>query len=87
MLFHTFVKDASGLSKMRSSAGIICIYQKKRHETSSDEEGESLINTIKNGSVVTWQHINLQGEYDFSEENLKNPIEFQLPELLDLQEL
>ena len=32
-----------------------------------------------------WQHINLQGEYDFSEENLKNPIEFQLPELLDLQ--
>ena len=41
--------------------------------------------TIKNGSVITWQHINLQGEYDFSEENLENPIEFQLPELLDLQ--
>jgi hypothetical protein len=37
--------------------------------------------------VITWQHINLQGEYDFSEENLKNPIEFQLPELLDLQVL
>ena len=23
------------------------------------------INTLKNGSIVTWQHINLQGEYDF----------------------
>jgi hypothetical protein len=43
--------------------------------------------TVKNGSVITWQHINLQGEYDFSEENLKNPIEFELPELLDLQVL
>ncbi len=36
-------------------------------------------------TVITWQHINLQGEYDFSEERLKNSIEFSLPELLELQ--
>jgi len=41
-----------------------------------------LINIIKNGSVVAWGHINLQGEYDFSDEILKNSIGFQLPELL-----
>ena len=40
---------------------------------------------IKSGSVVAWQHVNLQGEYDFSEEILKNSIKFQLPELLELQ--
>ncbi len=43
------------------------------------------LNIIKTGSVVAWQHINLQGEYDFSEEVLRNSIEFKLPELLDLQ--
>ena len=37
---------------------------------------------IINSSVVTWQHINLQGEYDFSDDYLKNAINFSLPELL-----
>ncbi len=81
---------ADGCKRLIENA-IICwnyIYLSKMiHDTSSDEERESLINTIKSGSVVIWQHINLQGEYDFSEENLKNPIEFQLPKLLDLQGL
>jgi hypothetical protein len=47
--------------------------------------GKPGINTIKNGSVVVWQHINLQGEYDFSEETLKDSIEFKLPELLEVK--
>lgn len=54
-------------------------------DTKSDNEKQNLIQTIKSGSVVTWHHINLQGEYDFSEEILKNSIEFKLPELLDVR--
>lgn len=50
-----------------------------------ETEKQNLIQTIRNGSVVTWQHINLQGEYDFSEEVLKDSIEFKLPELLELK--
>ena len=46
-----------------------------------------MINTIKNGSVVVWRHINLQGEYDFYEDVLKNSIEFSLPEILELKVL
>ena len=57
----------------------------KVHDTNSEKERDNLIRTIKNGSVVAWQHINLQGEYDFSEEVLKDSIEFRLPELLKLQ--
>ena len=60
---------------------------KKMNNASSDAGKDTMTKTIKKGSVITWQHINLQGEYDFSEENLKNPIEFELPELLDLQVL
>ncbi len=80
---------ADGCKRLIENA-IICwnymYLSKQLHETISDKKRENLINSIKNGSVITWQHINLQGEYDFSEENLKNPIEFQLPELLNLQE-
>ncbi len=51
----------------------------------TEEQKQNLTQTIKNGSVVAWQHINLQGEYDFSEEILKNSIDFQLPKLLELK--
>jgi len=54
-------------------------------EAETNDQKRNLINTIKNGSVVAWRHINLQGEYDFSEEKLKDSIEFSLPELLELQ--
>ncbi len=39
-----------------------------------------MVATIKNGLIVTWQHINLQGEYDFSDRTLENSFEFKLPE-------
>ena len=48
------------------------------------EEKQNLIETIKNGSVVVWHHINTHGEYDFSDEYLKNSIQFKLGELLNL---
>jgi len=54
-------------------------------EAEANDQKSNLINAIKNGSVVAWRHINLLGEYDFSEERLKNSIEFSLPELLELQ--
>ena len=57
----------------------------KVYNTNSDTERKNLIHTIKSSSVIAWQHINLQGEYDFSEEVLKDSIEFRLPELLELQ--
>ena len=36
------------------------------------------MDAIKNGSVVTWQHINLHGEYDFSEGKLSDSIGLSL---------
>ncbi len=51
----------------------------------TDAKKQEMVHTIKSGSVVTWQHINLQGEYDFSEKTLDNSYEFRLPELLDLK--
>ncbi|MBF0240583.1 MAG: Tn3 family transposase [SAR324 cluster bacterium] len=50
----------------------------------SEIEKQSLIQAIKQGSVIAWQHINLQGEYDFSPDHLSKTGEFKLPEILEL---
>ena len=54
------------------------------HDIKCQQEKENIINDIMKGSIVIWQHINMQGEYDFSDDYLKNSIKFSLPELLDV---
>lgn len=41
-----------------------------------------LVDLIGRSSPVSWQHVNLQGEFDFSEEALRDQVEFDLTELL-----
>ena len=40
----------------------------------SDERRQEILAAVRNGSVVTWQHINLHGEYDFSDEKLQDSV-------------
>ena len=35
-------------------------------ESESAEEKQALIERISHGSVITWRHVNLRGEYDFT---------------------
>lgn len=68
---------------------IICwnylyLSQKIAEETDTQRRTE-LIEAVRLGSVVCWQHINLLGEYDFSEEKLQDSIGFELPKILNLK--
>jgi len=38
--------------------------------------------SIKHGSVVSWQHINLHGEYDFSDDKLQDSVGLDLPKIV-----
>lgn len=38
--------------------------------------------SIKHGSVVSWQHINLHGEYDFSDDKLQDTVGLNLPKIM-----
>ncbi len=38
--------------------------------------------SIKHGSVVSWQHINLHGEYDFSDDKLQDTVGLDLPKIV-----
>jgi TnpA family transposase len=53
----------------------------KIKETIDPENRDKLIRAISNGSVVTWQHINLLGEYDFSEERLRDSVGIKPPNI------
>lgn len=47
-----------------------------------EEKRSELYEQIRRSSIVYWQHINLLGEFDFSDEKLKNAINFSLPKAL-----
>jgi hypothetical protein len=42
---------------------------------------EAMLKAIAGGSVISWQHINLLGEYDFSDERLQDSFGIKLPKL------
>lgn len=54
-------------------------------DAESDGDRDHIIGTIRNGSVVTWQHVNMQGEYNFSDDYLKDALEFGIDDLLGLK--
>ena len=43
---------------------------------------KQMLTTIQSGSVVTWAHIHLHGEFDFSESKLKDSVGFDMSQIL-----
>ena len=41
------------------------------------------IEAFTHGSAVSWRHVNLLGEYDFSEDKLKDTVGIKPPKLID----
>ena len=46
------------------------------------EEKSELIKNIKELSIISWQHINMFGLYDFSSLKSQNDFEFEIEEIL-----
>ncbi|MBV9937638.1 MAG: Tn3 family transposase, partial [Acidobacteriaceae bacterium] len=57
----------------------------KLYEADSEERKTEILNAVRDGSVVTWQHVNLHGEYDFSDEKLQDSIGLDLTKIEGLQ--
>jgi TnpA family transposase len=51
----------------------------------SEEKKQDILDIISSGSIITWQHINLHGEYDFLEGIDRNSIPFDLDQILSLK--
>ena len=51
-------------------------------QEAEEERRQALLAALKEGSIVIWHHLNLHGEYDFSEEKLQDSVGFELPKIL-----
>lgn len=49
------------------------------------EDKNKMIETIKSGSIIFWKHINLLGEYNFSEDILNKKLKFDIDKVLELK--
>jgi Tn3 transposase DDE domain len=66
---------------------IICwnyLYLSQKLEEIEDAASRQVfLDAVAHGSVISWQHINLLGEYDFSDEKLRDSIGIRPPKLVD----
>jgi TnpA family transposase len=51
-------------------------------QAATEARRTDLSDAIRNGSVVSWQHINLHGEYDFSDDKLQDSVGLDLPKIV-----
>ena len=66
---------------------IICwnyLYLSQKLEEMKDTASrEAFLDAVAHGSAVAWQRLNLLGEYDFSDEKLRDSIGIRPPKLVD----
>src|SRR6202011_143141 len=64
---------------------IICwnyLYLSQKLEEMTDTESRQVfLDAVAHGSVISWQHINLLGEYDFSDEKLQDNVGIRPPKI------
>jgi hypothetical protein len=80
---------AEGCKRLIENA-IICwnyLYISQKLADAPEAERKEMIAQMKKSSIITWHHINLLGEYDFSDEKLNTIIPFQPPKILELKVL
>ncbi len=79
---------AQGCRRLIENA-IICwnyLYLSQRIAQEKDDgKRQEYLEMVKHGSVVTWQHINFHGEYDFSDENLQDSVGLNIPKIMNLK--
>jgi hypothetical protein len=55
----------------------------KLAEMDDPESREEFLKAVTHGSAVSWQHLNLLGEYDFSEDRMQDTVGIKLPKFVD----
>jgi TnpA family transposase len=81
---------AEGCRRLIKNA-IICwnyLYlTQKIAEAESDDRRQELIAAVRHGSVASWGHFNLHGEYDFAEEKMQDSVGLQATKIMGVTEV
>ncbi|MCY7348125.1 MAG: transposase [Pyrinomonadaceae bacterium] len=79
-------QDISAECRRLIENSVICwnyLYLTHKLTKADKIEKDELLKAIKEGSIITRRHINFHGEYDFSEEKLRDSVGLVLPEILN----
>ena len=79
---------AEGCKRLIENAIILWNYlylSEKIADTPDGKQRDELLHQIKYSSMASWQHINLLGEYDFSDERVSTITQFHIPKILALK--
>jgi TnpA family transposase len=79
---------AEGCKRLIENAIILWNYlylSEKVADTPEGSERDELLDEIRHSSMACWEHINLLGEYDFSDERVNTVTQFALSRILALQ--
>jgi Tn3 transposase DDE domain len=57
------------------------LYLSQKLEEIEDAATQVFLDAVAHGSVISWQHINLLGEYDFSDKKLQDNVGIRPPKL------
>ena len=75
---------AEACERLIKNCIICCNYlylSQKLEETEDAASREAFFDAVAHGSAISWQHINMLGEYDFSEEKLQDTVGIRPPKL------
>ena len=81
---------AEGCKRLIENVIILWNYlylSEKLAETPEGTQRDELLEQMRRSSILTWQHINLHGEYDFSDEKLKHMHRFNISQIFSLATL
>jgi len=79
---------AEGCRRLIANAVVCWNYahlSQKIVEEKNEQKKKIMLKTIKSGSILTWRHINFLGEYDFSEEKLRDSVGLNVAKILELE--
>ena len=88
VLFIPLLDFTQGCKRLIENAIILWNYlylSEKVFDTPEGKPREELLHQIKYSSMASWEHINMLGEYDYSDERVNNITQFHLPKIMDLK--
>jgi hypothetical protein len=78
---------AEGCKRLIANS-IVCwnyLYLSELVANTPEDKRPELLKQIGKSSIICWQHVNLLGEFDLSEQKLQGATQFQLPKILGLK--
>ena len=81
-MISSFISAKQEIDKLITDKKILKIFVLSGKNSYFKSGGKKLLSSILNHSVMSWGHTNMLGEYDFSDDKLKDSFNIRPPKLV-----